>query len=487
MQKNDKWFASINWSQCCLTCQSETNGKCQSRSCAELHYDPWGDLIPASVFHHDGNTLDEYLENKRKRIESGEFASMCLDKETNNGLSILLDDLDIHGATKSILKRKFDATTIGDLLKAVPDIHKLRIAFPGGRGINQIEKLLRALDEKGFRLPDCPLSEYPDIDTFILEKILTDIAVVSFGVSEEFTDFLKKNGCQNMADVLRLNPNILYNLTGRLRLDAINYIKALDRVRNWRLLAIPKGSYPDIEKYISEKFILNLFDLGFSARLQNSFIKSGIKTTSQLVQYSRIDLQNMKVAGDRGIDEIVKILFDNGLHLSGDEFYKCEICHTMGVREKITTTSNICYKCAEKQRRVAKMKDVVVTISGPDYGSYTNVSSGFTLYANIENKTNELMEISLIDFYVFSGGRQRSPLYYLNGYSFDTEHIFANTAKTAGKIFSTAGLEDGMLSIDDYVVIKLKTSPTRFRMYKFVYTSCITKKWRIDDYSEFGA
>ena len=487
MQKDDKWFASINWDANCITCQSDTNGLCQSRSCAEFHYDPWGDLIPASVYHHDGNTLGEYLERKRKQMESGEFVTMDSEKQTNEVLSIPLDDLDIHGATKSILKRRFDSSTIGDLLRAAPDIEKLRISFSGIRGSSQIEKLIRALDGKGVRLPDCSFSEYPDIDNCIFEKVTASTSIAAFGVSEDFVDFLKKNGCQNMADVLKLNPEILCNLTGSLRLEAIHYLRALEKILNWRLLAISKELYPDLETYIAEKFVIKLSNLDFSTRLQNSFIKAGIQTTAQLVQYSRLDLEKMKVAGDRGISEIVKILFDNGLHLSGDIFFNCEICHKKGVKEEIVTTSNICYECAEKQRRIAKMKDIVVTISGPDYGSYTNVSSGFTLYANIENKTNELIEISLIDFYVFSAGRQRAPLYYLNGYSFDTEHIFANTSKTAGKIFSTSGLKYDTLCIDDYAIVKLKTSSTRYRMYKFVYTSSISKTWRIDDYSEFGA
>ena len=95
------------------------------------------------------------------------------------------------------------------------------------------------------------------------------------------------------------------------------------------------------------------------------------------------------------------------------------------------------------------------------------------------------MEVSLIDFYVFSGGRQRAPLYYLNGYSFDKEHLFAKTSKTAGKIFPITGLTDGKLSFGDYVVIKLRTNSKEFRMFKFVYVDTFEQKWRLDDYSEF--
>ena len=290
-----------------------------------------------------------------------------------------------------------------------------------------------------------------------------------------------------MADVLRLNPDKLTVLTGTLRLDATDYLRALYNRFRLRLLAVPEETYPDLEEYIIEAFAYKLCDLPFSTRLQNSFIKYGISTSAELIQYSRSDLQSQKIAGERGIAEIVKVLFDIRLHLSDDTFYRCNICSKKGVKQIIDEKTKLCKECTAKQKRIAKMKEVRVSVSGPDYGSYTNLSSGFTLYANIENMTDEFMEVTLTDFYVFSEGRQRAPLYYLNGYSFDKEHLFANTSKTAGKIFPTTGLKDGFLSIGDYVVIKIRTNSKEFRMYKFVYayTDDFDKIWRIDDYREF--
>lgn len=491
MQKDDKWFASIKWDNSCLQCQAKANGVCENRSCAEQNYDPWGDPIPAYVYHHDGNTLDEYLENKRKRIESGEYTPMVPEakieqnKSTSVDTTITLEELDLHPRVVVLMKRHFDATTVADLLDKVRDIDTLLSAFKTNREKMLLERLLKKLDEKGLRLADCSIDEYPNIDTYILDKVISEIHVISYGASDEFVEYLKDEGCKNMADVLRLNPDRLTILTGDLRLDAMDYLRALYNRGRWRLLAVPEDSYPDWEKYIVEAFAYNLSDLPFSTRLQNSFMKYGITTTAELIQYSRSDLQSQKIAGERGIAEVVKVLFDIRLHLSGDTFYRCEICRKKGVKQSDDEKTKLCKECTTKQKRIAKMKDVCVSISGPDYGSYTNLSSGFTLYANIENKTDELMEVTLTDFYVFSEGRQRAPLYYLNGYSFDKEHLFANTSKTAGKIFPITGLKDGRLCEGDYVVIKIRTNSKEFRMFKFVYTDTILKTWRIDDYSEF--
>ena len=68
--RDDQWFASIKWNDACLECQRETGGVCSNRSCAEYHYDEWGDKIPALLYCDDANYVDEYIENKRKQKEA---------------------------------------------------------------------------------------------------------------------------------------------------------------------------------------------------------------------------------------------------------------------------------------------------------------------------------------------------------------------------------------------------------------------------------
>ena len=68
LTKDDVWFTSIKWDSTCLQCQADNNGVCPNKSCAEYHYDEWGDPIPADLYFMDGNNVQEYLENKRKKM-----------------------------------------------------------------------------------------------------------------------------------------------------------------------------------------------------------------------------------------------------------------------------------------------------------------------------------------------------------------------------------------------------------------------------------
>lgn len=90
MQKDEKWFSSIKWDDACLTCKSETNGICRNRGCAESNYDPWGDPIPAHIYQFDGNSLNEYLEEKRKRLESANHTLSEIDLKIENSLEKML-------------------------------------------------------------------------------------------------------------------------------------------------------------------------------------------------------------------------------------------------------------------------------------------------------------------------------------------------------------------------------------------------------------
>lgn len=409
-----------------------------------------------------------------------------IDNDLTTGLAELkIEELEVRPRTAAILQRRLEVVTIGDLLEKVKCYEEISSVFQSVSDKRLLEKLLRVLFDKGIRLQDCSAEIYPNIDKYICAKLMAEVDVCSFGRSDEFVDFLKGLGCESMADVAKLDPIKLINLAGDLRNEAIDYLRAMDKRRGWRLLAISKKDYPDIDDFINKKFALNLSDLPFSTRIQNIFVMHNLSTTTQLVQYSRNDFSSQKIFGERSIAEIVKILYKNRLHLAGDIFCGCENCHKEIVKQADDDKTKFCSECQAKLKRIAKMKDYTVSISGPDYGSYTNLSSGFTLFANIENNTDELAEIELTDFYVFSEGRQRSPQYFLNGYAFNREHIFANTSKTAGKIFSTSGLKDGKLAIGDYAIIKIRTNSKQFKMYKFVYTSSVFHTWRIDDYSEF--
>ena len=68
--KYERWFASIKWTDSCIKCQMETGGVCTRKHCAEFHYDEWGDPIPEWLYHCDGSCVVEYIEKKRRRMET---------------------------------------------------------------------------------------------------------------------------------------------------------------------------------------------------------------------------------------------------------------------------------------------------------------------------------------------------------------------------------------------------------------------------------
>lgn len=59
----------INWTDECLVCQEKHGGTCKSERCRKHFYDPWGDPYPFWVYHIDGNSIDKYIAEKRKRLE----------------------------------------------------------------------------------------------------------------------------------------------------------------------------------------------------------------------------------------------------------------------------------------------------------------------------------------------------------------------------------------------------------------------------------
>lgn len=227
------------------------------------------------------------------------------------------------------------------------------------------------------------------------------------------------------------------------------------------------------------KLYSDLEELDISNKLYHTLIGKGITSVEQLVAFSAAELSAQKIAGESALASIRKALHEGRLLLKDDYVLKCERCEGHFVSDD--TSRVICDACAAKKKRVAKISKLEITISGPDYGSYTNLSSGFTLYANMKNTTSDLLKVRLVDFYVVEGDKQISPKYYLNGYSFDEEMIMPGTVKSAGKIWDTERFKySSFLDSDAYAILIIKISvEDHKRMYKF---ACKNDTWVIDDF-----
>lgn len=227
------------------------------------------------------------------------------------------------------------------------------------------------------------------------------------------------------------------------------------------------------------KLYSDLEELDISKKLYHTLVNKGITSVEQLIAFSAAELSAQKIAGESALASIRNALHDGRLLLKDDYVLKCEHCDDQFVSND--TGRTICDTCAAKKKRVSKISKLEITISGPDYGSYTNLSSGFTLYANMKNTTSDLLKVRLVDFYAVEGDKQISPKYYLNGYSFDEEIIMPETVKSAGKIWDTERFKySSFLDSDAYaiLVIKIGTEDHK-RMYKFAYKN---GSWVLDDF-----
>lgn len=219
-------------------------------------------------------------------------------------------------------------------------------------------------------------------------------------------------------------------------------------------------------------------EIGISKKLYHTLTGKGITSVEQLVTFSANELSAQKIAGESALESIRNALRDGRLLLKNDYILKCEHCDNQFVSNNVDQT--ICDACEAKKKRVLKISKLEITISGPDYGSYTNLSSGFTLYANMKNTTPDLLKVQLVDFYVVENDKQISPKYYLSGYSFNEEMIMPGTVKSAGKIWDTERFEYSSFLDDVYAILIIKIgAEERKRMYKFVYEN---DAWVIDDF-----
>ena len=216
-----------------------------------------------------------------------------------------------------------------------------------------------------------------------------------------------------------------------------------------------------------------------SKRLYHTLIGKGIGSVEQLVAFSAEELRCNLNVGEAAMTSIRKALYNGRLLLRNDFVLKCERCNEHFVSDDISR--NICDECIAKRKRISKLTKLNITISGPDYGSYFKLSSGFALFANMKNMTTELLTVRLIDFYVVERDKQISPKYFLDGYSFDEEMIMPGTVKSAGKIWDIERfLSSSSLGSSTYAVLSVKVlSEEHKRMFKFVYKGY---RWEIDDY-----
>lgn len=206
--------------------------------------------------------------------------------------------------------------------------------------------------------------------------------------------------------------------------------------------------------------------------------RSEYKRLSKLQSLSRQQLIENKIVGVTAMRELTRVLKDNHVHLAGDKIYTCSKCSTEFAAAEEPGDEHYCDDCTERLKRVKKIKDYVVTLEGPDYGSYTDGTRGFTIFATVHNKTKKMVEVKLRDFMIFCDNRQWASTSYLTGYSFTTEHIMPESSKTAAKIWSGTAWSDKRLTDGNYVNVTVEVKDKVYS-YKFLMKA---GKFELEDY-----
>lgn len=136
---------------------------------------------------------------------------------------------------------------------------------------------------------------------------------------------------------------------------------------------------------------------------------------------------------------------------------------------------------SEKEERISKIDQVHVTVEKPDYGSYTDGTSGFTIFATIHNRKNQVAFVEMKEFMLFSGSRQWAASSDLTGYSFSAGHIMPMSSKTAAKIWSGTPWSHTKLKDGDYMTIVLSVDSAN-HAFKFVLRDGV---FAVDDYCTY--
>ena len=197
-------------------------------------------------------------------------------------------------------------------------------------------------------------------------------------------------------------------------------------------------------------------DLDLSVRTYNCLKRSGIHTVSDL--YEKLN---------EGIASCIRIRNLGKRCLAETVGAAKKVGYPLNSEVELLLRENTINGITEKENRVAQINLLDITMEKPDYSSYTDGTKGFTLFANIHNKSNQVMLVELKEFLLFCNGRQWVPSSNLTGYSFSAEHIMPMSSKTATKIWSGEPWVNTKLIDGDYVTIVIELNSVS-HAFKFV-------------------
>lgn len=238
----------------------------------------------------------------------------------------------------------------------------------------------------------------------------------------------------------------------------------------------------EYNKNLNKCTLKDISELELPGRILTLLRKQNINTVKELISLTREQLMDMKQFGVKGVALIEAALMAHELLLRGDLIYECSKCGIDYPDIINVSSKHYCSKCAAKRERIEGIDRIKITLMEPEYSSFERLSSGFILYANIKNISEELIKVKLKEFYIESNGRQIAKKYHLSGYYFDEESIMPISTRTAAMIWDVENFADKKLKEGDMVFITLYLPQEKKNlMYKFTYGE---EGMVIDDYFE---
>lgn len=214
----------------------------------------------------------------------------------------------------------------------------------------------------------------------------------------------------------------------------------------------------------------DISELELPGRIITLLRKQNVNTVKDLISLTRNDLIGMKQFGVKGVVQIEESLIKHEMLLKGDRLYECEKCGISFPDVISVQSQHYCPKCVAKLERIQGIDRVKITLMEPEYSTFERLASGFILYANIKNISEDLVKVKLKEFYIESNGRQIAKKYHLSGYYFDEESIMPSSTRTAAMIWDVDNFADKKLKEGDTIFITLFLPQEKKNlMYKFTY------------------
>lgn len=393
-----------------------------------------------------------------------ELEAIKIEEDVIEGVSLEILE-GVHYTTLNRLYRR-KIRTIEELFKHFPKAENLPYYY------NRKWELLRALDKAGYRFEDCSREEFPDINDYIyLDKIIS-FNIDDLEIAEEIKDIIDYQNL-NMLSIVKSSLETLNEYFSKPQL-----VELLIGMEEQGIKLEICNSETEVINFVVQSIEMPVNEFLDSKVTCSNLQKKGITTINQIISYTRKELIENKIVGDMALQGIIETIKKYKFHLKGDITYKCNNCGEEFIAAEEHTSKHYCELCKEKAKRIKKVKEITVSIKGPAYGSYTNGSSGFTLFATINNNSSKYEEISLKGFFVYHKNRQWASTSYLTGYKFETEHIMPKSSLTAGKIWSGYEWTSEKLFDGDYISLYLGTKEKNYT-FKFVLKE---SEFILDDY-----